>query len=145
MEYFCNGGDELWRMDDGGLLALARQELAALGLAEATDVVDGLVIRQPKAYPVYDLHYRSRLKLLREYLATLANLQTIGRNGMHRYNNQDHAMLTGMLAAANALGERHDLWAVNTDRSYYEEMAAPDPAGGEERAGGYVLAPQPRP
>jgi protoporphyrinogen oxidase len=81
-----------------------------------------MVIRQPRAYPVYDRDYRRHLEVIRRFLATIENLQTIGRNGLHRYNNQDHSMLTGMLAVRNLLGEDHDLWSVNTDRSYYEEF-----------------------
>ncbi len=122
MEYFCNEGDEIWSRKDAELIELATREMASLGLAEAGDVEDGVVIRQPKAYPVYDSEYRQHLKVIQEFLATLENLQTIGRNGMHRYNNQDHSMLTGMLAVKNMLGEKHDLWEVNTERSYYEEF-----------------------
>jgi protoporphyrinogen oxidase len=125
MEYFCDEGDEVWSMSDAELVRLATRELAALGLAGADRVSRGLVIRQPKAYPVYDGRYREHLAVLRTFLSTLENLQTIGRNGMHRYNNQDHSMLTGLLAARNLCGGRHDLWNVNTERSYYEEMAAP--------------------
>ena len=83
---------------------------------------DGVVIRQPKAYPVYDGEYRQHLQLIQNYLNTFENLQTVGRNGMHRYNNQDHSMLTGMLAAKNIQGEKHNLWEVNTERSYYEDF-----------------------
>ena len=81
-----------------------------------------MVIRQQKAYPVYDGEYRQHLQVIQEYLETFENLQTVGRNGMHRYNNQDHSMLTALLAAKNILGEHHDLWNVNTDRSYHEEL-----------------------
>jgi protoporphyrinogen oxidase len=80
------------------------------------------VIRQPRAYPVYDREYRKHLEVIKGFLATVDNLQTIGRNGLHRYNNQDHSMLTGMLAVRNLLGENHDLWSVNTEQSYYEEF-----------------------
>lgn len=123
MEYFCTEGDEVWRMPDDALIALAKHELQQLGLADSNDVVDGLVLRQPKAYPVYDAGYREHVSTLRHYLASIKNLQTIGRNGMHRYNNQDHAMLTGLLASRNLRGEDHDLWNVNTERSYYEDFA----------------------
>ena len=84
---------------------------------------DGVVIRQPKAYPVYDAEYRGHLRVLEGFLKGIENLQTIGRNGMHRYNNQDHSMLTGILAVRNILGEKHDLWDVNTERSYYEDFS----------------------
>ena len=122
MEYFCNAGEPLWEMSDDQLIATAGRELEAVGLAPASAVEDGCVIRQPKAYPVYDADYRRHVDTLRHALTPLRNLQTIGRNGMHRYNNQDHSMLTGLLAARNLLGECHDLWTVNTERSYYEEQ-----------------------
>lgn len=122
LEYFCNAGDPLWRRPDAELLELAAGEMAALHLAPAAAVIDGIVIRQPAAYPVYDHTYRQHLRVIQRYLASFDNLQTIGRNGLHRYNNQDHAMLTGILAARNVTGEDHDLWEVNTDRSYYEEV-----------------------
>lgn len=123
MEYFCNEGEELWKMSDDELVELATRELARLGLAKTADVKDGVVIRQPKAYPVYDEEYRGHLRVLEGFLKGIENLQTIGRNGMHRYNNQDHSMLTGLLAARNILGEKHDLWDVNTERSYYEDFS----------------------
>jgi protoporphyrinogen oxidase len=122
MEYFCHAGDGLWTMSDADLISLATRELDSLGLANAGDVEDGTIIRQPKAYPVYDQDYRKHLQVIQDYLATIENLQTVGRNGMHRYNNQDHSMLTGLLAAKNIMGEHHDLWEVNTERSYHEEF-----------------------
>jgi protoporphyrinogen oxidase len=127
MEYFCTRGDDLWRQDDQALLQLAAREIEQLGLAQAADVQDGCVIRQRSAYPVYDGDYRRHLDVLQEYLADFDNLQTIGRNGMHRYNNQDHSMLCGLYAARNVLGAHHNLWEVNTERSYYEEQRV-DPA-----------------
>lgn len=123
MEYFCSAGDEIWEMSDAELVELATRELVGLGLATTADVEDGVVIRQPKAYPVYDGEYRGHLRVLEGFLKGIENLQTIGRNGMHRYNNQDHSMLTGMLAVRNILGEKHDLWDVNTERSYYEDFS----------------------
>ncbi len=105
MEYFCSEGDDLWTMEDASLIDLASRELEWLGLADSGAVVDGVVIRQPKAYPVYDGDYRASLLHIQEYLARFSNLQTVGRNGMHRYNNQDHSMLTGILAARNLNGE----------------------------------------
>ncbi len=104
------------------LVAFAAKELERLGLAKAVSAVDGTVIRQTKAYPVYDGFYRAALDTIREWLAQFENLQVVGRNGMHRYNNQDHSMLTAMLAVRNILGERHDLWDVNVERSYHEEF-----------------------
>lgn len=122
MEYFCNEKDSVWELSDSELIELATQEVAQLGLVKATAVEDGTVIRQKKAYPVYDRDYYGHLETIRRYLDTFENLQTVGRNGMHRYNNQDHSMLTGLLAAKNILGEKHDLWDVNTERSYHEEF-----------------------
>lgn len=124
LEYFCDEGDELWTMADAEIIALATRELVSLELAteDLVDVDSGIVIRQPKAYPVYDGEYRQHLEAIRQFLGTIDNLQTIGRNGLHRYNNQDHSMLTGMLAARNLLGDDHDVWNVNTDRSYYEQI-----------------------
>ena len=122
LEYFCNQGDEVWEMADADLVSLASRELEELGLGKVADVEDGVVIRQPKAYPVYDGPYRENVAVLKRYLGTLENLQTIGRNGLHRYNNQDHSMLTAMLAVRNLTGESHDLWEVNTERSYHEDF-----------------------
>jgi len=120
MEYFCSEGDHIWRMSDQELMELAKREIAYLGLAEAGDVEDGAVFRQARAYPVYDRRYREHLKVIQGFLETLKNLQTIGRNGMHRYNNMDHSMITGMLAAENILGANHDLWEVNKQQEYLE-------------------------
>lgn len=123
LEYFCNEGDELWSMSDTDLVALAKQELERIGLAAATDVVDGCVFRVPKAYPVYDSEYTGYLKTVREFVDGLSNFQTVGRNGLHRYNNQDHSMITGTLAVRNMLfGEKNDLWNVNADAEYHEEI-----------------------
>ena len=122
MEFFCNEDDEMWQMTDVALIAHAVRELAVLKIADADEVEDGVVLRQPKAYPMYDPGYRERVKIIQDYLSSFENLQTLGRNGMHRYNNQDHSMLTGILAARNLQGEKHDLWSVNTERSYYEEF-----------------------
>ncbi len=121
-EFFCNEGDDLWNMSDVGLIALAIRELSQLGIADAKDVLDGMVIREPKAYPVYDPDYAKHVAVIREFLGSLKNLQVLGRNGMHRYNNQDHSMLAALLAARNLSGEHHDLWGVNTDEEYYEEF-----------------------
>lgn len=123
MEYFCSEGDDLWEMTDTALIELATQEIIQLDLGVSPgDVEDGCVIRQHKAYPVYDGEYRQNLSVLQNYLESFENLQTVGRNGMHRYNNQDHSMLTALLAARNIMGENHDLWNVNVERSYHEEF-----------------------
>ncbi|WP_421654970.1 NAD(P)/FAD-dependent oxidoreductase [Leptothermofonsia sp. ETS-13] len=127
MEYFCSVGEPLWGMSDAELIRLATQEAIALGLGvKRGDVEDGVVIRQRKAYPIYDAEYRQHLQVIQDYLETFDNLQTVGRNGMHRYNNQDHSMLTAMLAVRNLFGEEHNLWTVNTERSYYEEFTLDD-------------------
>ena len=125
LEYFCTEGDDLWRMTDGDLIELGKHEMAQIGLVRAKDVVDGTVVRQLKAYPVYNATYAGYLQTIKDYLATFSNLQTVGRNGLHKYNNQDHSMLTAMLAVRNVLGEVHDLWDVNTERSYHEEIRVP--------------------
>ena len=123
MEYFCSQGDDLWEMEDSKLIELATEEIIRLDLGvRPGDVEDGCVIRQFKAYPVYDGEYRQHLQVLQDYVETFDNLQTVGRNGMHRYNNQDHSMLTALLAAKNILGEQHDLWNVNVERSYHENF-----------------------
>jgi protoporphyrinogen oxidase len=132
MEYFCTVGDGLWQMSDEKLIELAKSELSKLELAKGCRVEDGTVIRQPKAYPVYDRDYRKHLQVIQNFLESMENLQTIGRNGMHRYNNQDHSMLTGLLAAKNVLGEKHDLWDVNTERSYHEEFTKQEWSDGEK-------------
>lgn len=122
MEYFCSRGDDLWNLSNAELIALATEEIVRLGLAHKHQIEDGTVLRQPRAYPVYDRDYLLHLGVIRDYLSRFTNLQTIGRNGMHRYNNQDHSMLTAILAAKNLVGETHSLWDVNTERSYYEEF-----------------------
>ncbi|MEM9002162.1 MAG: NAD(P)/FAD-dependent oxidoreductase [Cyanobacteria bacterium P01_F01_bin.86] len=124
MEYFCSRGDDIWSMSDQDLIKLASIEVVNLGLVDGLDLIkDGVIIRQPRAYPVYDGEYRQHLDVIQQFLQDFENLHTVGRNGMHRYNNQDHSMLTGILAAKNILGENHDLWNVNTERSYHEEIS----------------------
>ena len=123
MEYFCFEGDGLWTSSDADLLTLASRELEALGLARASDVVDGTVVRMPKAYPIYDAEYREHLDRVRSYIDRVPNMHTVGRNGMHKYNNQDHSMYTAILTLDNMLGHaQHDVWAVNTDFEYHEEQ-----------------------
>ena len=124
MEYFCTEGDAFWAMSDDELLDLATRELTRLGLAHIADVKDGVVFRQPKAYPVYDRDYRKQLKVVQQFIETINDLQTIGRNGLHCYNNQDQSMLTAMLAVKNLFGENNDLWSVNTEQFYHEEFTA---------------------
>ncbi len=123
MEYFCSVGDALWEMSDTELIRLASKEIVNLKLGvNLSDVEDGCVIRQYKAYPVYDGEYRQHLQVLQDYIKTFDNLQTVGRNGMHRYNNQDHSMLSALLAAKNIAGEDHDIWNINVERSYHENF-----------------------
>jgi len=121
LEYFCFEGDALWTMPDDALIDLAKKELEILGLANGEDVEDGTVVRMPKAYPIYDSTYRQSLDVVRQFLTRFGNFQTVGRNGMHKYNNQDHSMLTAMLSAENFLGANHDLWTINVEQEYHEE------------------------
>ncbi len=124
LEYFCFEGDGLWSMSDRELVELGKRELEKIGLVDASDVEDGTVVRMPKAYPVYDSTYKDSLRIIRNYLDGIENLQLVGRNGMHKYNNQDHSMLTAMLAVKNILGADYDLWKVNADQEYHEEVRA---------------------
>ncbi|HEY4690436.1 MAG TPA: NAD(P)/FAD-dependent oxidoreductase [Anaerolineae bacterium] len=141
LEYFCTEGDALWRLSDADLIHLASNELERIGLATTSDVIDGVVFRQPKAYPVYTGEYQAHLENIRRFLALIPNVQTVGRNGLHMYNNQDHSMLTAMLAVRNLLGEQHDVWSVNVERSYHEEVRLPSQTQSETgpRAGQPVL------
>lgn len=123
LEYFCNKGDALWNTSDEELIELAKRELAQIGLARYEDIEDGVVYRVEKTYPVYDSEYTSYLAIVRQFMDSLENCPTIGRNGLHRYNNQDHSMLTGMYAVRNMLhGHQYDLWKVNADQEYHEEV-----------------------
>jgi protoporphyrinogen oxidase len=135
LEYFSTVGDDLWRMSNADLIELGKREMDTIGLLRSADVVDGTVVRQLKAYPVYNGTYAGCLAILKDYLARFTNLQTVGRNGLHKYNNQDHSMLTAMLAVRNLVGERHDLWNVNTERSYHEEIRIPHDALSTDEAG----------
>ena len=132
MEYFCFKGDGLWSTSDDELIELAKSELGQLGLIDPATVFDGSVVRVPKAYPVYDADYSDHLDKVREFIDQIPNLHLIGRNGMHKYNNQDHSMLTAMLTLENMRGAQHDTWAVNTDFEYHEqqrvEEQSPEPA-----------------
>jgi protoporphyrinogen oxidase len=122
MEYFVFENDELWSSSDEKLLEMAKREIVHLGLAKEKDIEDGTVVRMPKAYPMYDNGWHEQVNTVRLYLEKhLSNLQLVGRNGMHRYNNQDHSMMTALCAARNILGASHDLWAINTEPDYHEE------------------------
>ncbi len=127
LEYFCFRGDELWSMSDDDLVALATRELQQLGLASPDKVRRGHVVRVPLAYPMYDADYAERVQDIKVWLGTLINLQQVGRNGLHRYNNSDHSMLSAMRAVDNVLhGTAHDIWAVNVESSYHEEHQEPE-------------------
>ncbi|NVN11064.1 NAD(P)/FAD-dependent oxidoreductase [Nguyenibacter vanlangensis] len=139
LEYFCFEHDSLWRMPDADLVALATDELVRLGLARPEDILDGAVVRQPKAYPIYDDGYQARVAAIRTALdAACPGLHLVGRNGMHRYNNQDHAMMTAILVARNILAGQalYDAWKVNQDAEYHEETRQPpdQPAAAPELA-----------
>jgi protoporphyrinogen oxidase len=122
MEYFCTEGDEIWESSDDTLITQASQELALLGLADINDIIDHCVVRQPKAYPVYDQNYSNNLEIIKAYINKFTNLQTIGRNGMHRYNNQDHSMLTGIMAVQNIFDNaNNNIWSINEEEDYLEE------------------------
>ena len=123
LEYFCFEGDGLWAASDDDLIALATREMAILGLVSAEQVIGGVVVRQEKAYPVYDETYAANVEAMRQEVETAhPTLHLVGRNGMHRYNNQDHAMMTAMLTVENIIAEArvYDIWAVNEDAEYHE-------------------------
>lgn len=138
LEYFCFEGDGLWNMDDKDLIALGTKELGMLQLVDPADVEDGSVVRMPKAYPVYDAVYVDAVDTIRDFLRQVPNLYLVGRNGMHKYNNQDHSMLTAMLSVKNILGAHYDVWGVNVDSEYHEEITAQ-----EESELGVVSSTQP--
>ncbi len=129
-EYFCFQGDETWSLPDHALIELAKRELGQIGLIDPASVVDGVAIRIPRAYPMYDKGYDDAVVTLRAFLEAIPNLQTVGRNGLHRYNNQDHSMWTAVLGTLNLIdGSDHDVWAVNADAEYHEEGELLDPLG----------------
>jgi protoporphyrinogen oxidase len=133
LEYFCFEGDGLWTSSNDDLIELGKKEIEKIGLTKASAVVDGYVVRQPKAYPVYDQFYKARVDSVRDALANYPGLYLIGRNGMHKYNNQDHSMMTAMLAAKNIIAgnEFYNLWDVNEDAEYHE--------GGDRGASGRMV------
>jgi protoporphyrinogen oxidase len=123
LEYFVNEGGDLWVMDDKDLIELGIKEMEKIGMIKREDILDGCVLRMPKAYPAYFGSY-DQLHVVREFVEKIPNLFLIGRNGMHRYNNQDHSMLTAMLAVDNIVAGRTDtsnLWEVNLEGEYHEE------------------------
>ncbi|MGI9022960.1 MAG: NAD(P)/FAD-dependent oxidoreductase [Acidimicrobiales bacterium] len=122
LEYFVFEGDELWNMDDDDLVELGKLELQKLGLIDPSKVEAGYVVRMPKAYPMYDGTYKANVGRIREWLAeNTPNVYPVGRNGMHKYNNQDHSMYTAMLSVENIFGADHDIWTVNVEAEYHEE------------------------
>jgi protoporphyrinogen oxidase len=139
LEYFCFEGDGLWSSSDAELIELATREMSHLGMCRPEEVVDGAVVRVPKAYPVYDDDYADHVETIRAYLAEhLPNLHLVGRNGMHKYNNQDHSMMTALVVSANLRGEPwRDPWKVNADAEYHEETRV-----GGDRSGRLVPARQ---
>ena len=129
LEYFCFEGDGLWTSSDADLISRAKIEIEKIGLADPADVVDGCVVRQAKAYPVYDDDYAKNVDTIKKELdSRYPNMHLVGRNGMHKYNNQDHAMMTAMLCVENIKAGRqmYDLWEVNQDAEYHESGAAGD-------------------
>lgn len=136
LEYFCFEGDGMWESSNESLIALGTKEMEQIGLAKATQILDGYVVRQKKAYPVYDQGYKEHIEIIKTALQPYKGLYLMGRNGMHKYNNQDHSMMTAMLAVKNILAgeELYDLWNVNQDAEYHEE--------GEHQNRGGRLIPQ---
>jgi protoporphyrinogen oxidase len=131
LEYTAREGDSAWTAPDDQLIEEAKQELAYLELVDAKDVEHGYVVRQLKAYPIYDDRYAANVDVLRSWLGSnVPNVHPVGRNGMFRYNNQDHSMYTAMLTAENiATGSEHDVWSVNVEEDYHEEQSSPHTAG----------------
>jgi protoporphyrinogen oxidase len=123
LEYFCDEGDEFWNLDDEKMFELAADEVAKINICKRECIEDYVIVRVPKAYPVYDMDYPKHLAVIRGWLAGFSNLQPIGRYGMFKYNNMDHSILTGLYASQNILaGQKvHDIWDINTDEEYHEE------------------------
>ncbi|UJA19165.1 NAD(P)/FAD-dependent oxidoreductase [Thermoleophilia bacterium SCSIO 60948] len=142
LEYFCFKTDPIWSRPDAELIELATAEIARLGLVDRERVVGGHVVRVPAAYPIYDSDYSERVATIRAWLDRIPNLQQVGRNGLHRYNNSDHSMLTAIRAVENQLdGAGHDIWAVNADSVYHEEERPGEDAADPEQP--YLRPPRP--
>ena len=120
LEYFCFVTDEIWNRDEHELIELGKKEVVQLKFAKRDQISDGFVLKSPKTYPIYDEGYQERIEIIKNYLLTIKNLQTMGRNGLHRYNNQDHSMLSAILAVRNILGGKHSTWDINIDDEYHE-------------------------
>jgi protoporphyrinogen oxidase len=129
LEFFVSEGDHMWTKDDAGLIEQGKRELHEIGLLDnPSDVEDGFVVRMPKAYPMYDALYKDNVERLAQWIAEhTPNVHPVGRNGMHRYNNQDHSMLTAMLSVENIFGAHHDVWNVNVEEEYHEEKVGAPP------------------
>jgi len=129
VEYFAFAHEDIWQMSDAELVKLGVRELVQLGLIEASDFEDGFIIRERDSYPTYYLGYKHNLDTIRAYVDQFTNLTLVGRGGMYRYNNQDHAMLSGLLAARNftGFGKRYNLWEINEEDEYLEEKQLPSP------------------
>ena len=122
VEYFCFEGDDIWEMSASDAVAMASEELERIGLLDASRVFDGVKVRVPRAYPMYDSYYRDAVEIIRPYISQFENIATFGRNGLHRYNNQDHSMWTAILATLNMIDDvDYDVWSVNTEADYLEE------------------------
>ena len=119
-EYFCSVGDRIWSQSEAELIALAKSELKRMKLIQPEQLHSGFIVRNEKAYPVIELGYEKKVAILRNYIAGFKNFHPIGRCGMFKYNNMDHAIVTGLLAARNVLGSRYDVWSVNIDAEYLE-------------------------
>jgi protoporphyrinogen oxidase len=147
LEYTANEGDEWWSASDDELIEKGKAELEVLGLVKASDVEAGYVVRMPKAYPVYDDAYQANVATLRRWLeANTPNVHPVGRNGMHRYNSQDHSMFTALLTVENLLGAAHDIWEVNVEEEYHEQGARPSGSPGTGRDAPILPKPSaPRP
>jgi protoporphyrinogen oxidase len=138
LEYFVFEGDDIWSMPDDELVEMGKREIGRLGLVDPATVEAGYAVRMPKAYPYYDADYKHNVDLLRSWLsANVPNVHPVGRNGMHRYNNQDHSMYTAMLTVENLMGAAHDVWSVNVEEEYHEEVRP----GTGRRAAGSGAAP----
>ncbi len=132
LEYFCFETDEIWKTNDEDLIAMAKDEVCRLNFATPDQVLDGVVIRSPKTYPIYDEGYRDRVEIIKSFLSTFDNLQTIGRNGLHRYNNQDHSMLSAIYAVKNIKGGSFSVWDINTEDEYHEIKEEEEEEGEKE-------------
>ena len=122
LEYFCTQGDEFWNKKDSDLIKLALKELEIIKIAKSSQFIDGLVTRVPDAYPVYSRGYEKHLGIIKDYLSNFKNLQAVGRGGMFRYNNMDHSILSGIYGARNILGENYNVWDINMEEEYHEEI-----------------------